>query len=467
MTTSSTQAYFNQVYAHAREAGCNHVQSALCAAQSAIETGWGKHVKGNSYFGVKASRSWKGKVQSFTTHEVIKGKRVKLTQKFRAYDSKVDSIRDYAKVMTHKFNKAWSADTMAGAAEGLKKGRYGAYATDPDYSKKVLGTMRSRAKAAQDSLGKGMAGVPLQKQTISVRETKVPKSRKLERGSEGIDVEDLQTKLRAKGFYHGDIDGKFGGGTEAAVMHFQRDAGLLVDGEYGPATHAKLKAWSKPASKIERGNVVYVNQHSIRNQPCAPLLVETLSYAIVSVYGPGTRAEIYSGGQNRKSRGGRRTGSIRHDNYGPGGRALDAHIFDVSGRQIRGLDLGKLAQYWLAMKYGGAGIEMSGGGIHLDNWTTPPPGGGMFWTYKYSDRTHYGAKLKQMLVDGAAGIKPERYQVPVITRPGEVVHLPATEAGKTTPILVGGIIGTALTGAGWWWGSLMKDLETFATWIGF
>lgn len=474
MTISKQQAFFNQVYAHAREAGCNHIQSALCAAQSAIETGWGDHVKGNSYFGVKASRSWKGKVESFTTHEVIKGKRVKLTQKFRAYDTKVDSIRDYAKVMTHKFNKAWNATTMAAAAEGLKHGRYGAYATDPDYSKKVLGTMRSRAKAAQQTLAKAinMAGWAKQPKAPTVIETKSkvienagkPGMKKLVRGDEGIEVEDLQTRLRAKGFYAGDIDGKFGGGTEAAVMHFQRDAGLQIDGVFGPKTHAKLKTWTKPASKIERASVTYTNQHAIRNKKVLPALVDRLAHAIMVVYGPGARGEIYSGGQDRKGRGSRRTGSIRHDDYGLGGRAMDVHVFDVSGKQIVGVDLAKLGQYWLAAKYGSVGLEMAGGGIHLDDWAPPPPGGGLKWQYAYSRRKPYAAEIDAKLEAGVNGIFPDLYRVPVITTPGKTVTV---ETGKNERILVGGGIGVALTGIAWWWGSLMEDLTRFANWIGF
>jgi len=57
---------------------------------------------------------------------------------------------------------------------------------------------------------------------------------------EGPDVSALQQRLAASGFSPGTIDGKFGNGTEAAVLAFQRSEGLLADGVVGPQTRAKL-----------------------------------------------------------------------------------------------------------------------------------------------------------------------------------------------------------------------------------
>ncbi len=59
-------------------------------------------------------------------------------------------------------------------------------------------------------------------------------------GSTGPDVTQLQQQLAAKGFNPGAIDGNFGGGTEAAVVAFQKSAGLLSDGVAGPQTLAAL-----------------------------------------------------------------------------------------------------------------------------------------------------------------------------------------------------------------------------------
>lgn len=58
----------------------------------------------------------------------------------------------------------------------------------------------------------------------------------LQRGSSGPDVALLQQKLLEKGFNPGVLDSNFGGGTEAALLAFQRSEGLLADGIAGPRT---------------------------------------------------------------------------------------------------------------------------------------------------------------------------------------------------------------------------------------
>ena len=71
----------------------------------------------------------------------------------------------------------------------------------------------------------------------------------LKLGSQGQDVRNLQSKLKALGFYKGTVDGDFGEATEKAVKAFQKQYGLTVDGKVGSATMAKLqtaKATVKP-----------------------------------------------------------------------------------------------------------------------------------------------------------------------------------------------------------------------------
>ena len=62
----------------------------------------------------------------------------------------------------------------------------------------------------------------------------------LRRGSTGPEVSRLQARLKERGFNPGQVDGDFGGGTEAAVLAFQKSAGLLADGIAGPRTLAAL-----------------------------------------------------------------------------------------------------------------------------------------------------------------------------------------------------------------------------------
>jgi len=63
----------------------------------------------------------------------------------------------------------------------------------------------------------------------------------LKEGSTGPAVVRLQTRLKTVGFNPGRADGDFGPATAAALIGFQKSAGLLADGIAGPRTLAALK----------------------------------------------------------------------------------------------------------------------------------------------------------------------------------------------------------------------------------
>ena len=53
-------------------------------------------------------------------------------------------------------------------------------------------------------------------------------------------IKELQTELKALGYYTGEVDGIYGAGTINAVKAAQKDCGIKEDGIYGPGTHACL-----------------------------------------------------------------------------------------------------------------------------------------------------------------------------------------------------------------------------------
>ncbi len=59
-------------------------------------------------------------------------------------------------------------------------------------------------------------------------------------GSRGSEVTKLQNALKAKGYFHVNATGYYGGITTEAVKKFQRDHGLKVDGIAGPQTKGAL-----------------------------------------------------------------------------------------------------------------------------------------------------------------------------------------------------------------------------------
>ena len=62
----------------------------------------------------------------------------------------------------------------------------------------------------------------------------------LQEGSTGPAVAKLQAKLKKIGFNPGRVDGDFGPATKAALIGFQKSAGLLADGIAGPRTQTAL-----------------------------------------------------------------------------------------------------------------------------------------------------------------------------------------------------------------------------------
>lgn len=115
-----------------------------------------------------------------------------------------------------------------------------------------------------------------------------------------------------------------------------------------------------------RAALTMTNRGATRNHPITTYLSDKIRESVAAVYGRGYRVEVFSGGQDAKGAGGKRTGSTRHDDHGQGGEAADLYVIGPDGKRLRGADLAKLGQYWRAKKYGGVGLEMAGGGIHLD-----------------------------------------------------------------------------------------------------
>jgi flagellum-specific peptidoglycan hydrolase FlgJ len=110
-------------------------------AQAAMETGWGKHVKGNNIMGVK-SHGKKDRLM-VQTHEVIDGKRIKVRDNFRQYDSYDDSIADYGSFLQQnkRYKPMLQAATLQEQVEALGKS---GYATDPEYADKVMAIAKSK-----------------------------------------------------------------------------------------------------------------------------------------------------------------------------------------------------------------------------------------------------------------------------------------------------------------------------------
>jgi flagellar protein FlgJ len=119
-------------------------------AQAAVETGWGKkELKtadgNNSYnvFNIKAGSQWTGSTVVRDVSEYVHGNMVKSAEKFRVYGSYEEAFADYAKLLgnSSRYASALNQDAQ-GFATGLQQG---GFATDPNYSSKIMGVVNSNA----------------------------------------------------------------------------------------------------------------------------------------------------------------------------------------------------------------------------------------------------------------------------------------------------------------------------------
>ena len=125
----------------------------------------------------------------------------------------------------------------------------------------LLGTLRDQiaglASSATGGTGAtgatGATGSAGSTGTTTTTTTSAPSGSSLLRvGSRGQAVTNLQRQLAGLGFNPGPIDGIFGPKTKAAVVAFQRAAGITVDGIVGPQTRAAMSSFSTGTSSGDK-----------------------------------------------------------------------------------------------------------------------------------------------------------------------------------------------------------------------
>lgn len=113
-------------------------------AIAALETGWGqsmiKNESGQSthnYFGIKAQKS-ESDFTVNTTTEYLQGKPQTVQARFKSYDSPADGIDGFADFILNNPRYSGALDHAGNPERFLAEIHKAGYATDPDYSKKVI-----------------------------------------------------------------------------------------------------------------------------------------------------------------------------------------------------------------------------------------------------------------------------------------------------------------------------------------
>ena len=138
-------AFIAELYPHAeRVAAKIGVDPAVLIAQSALETGWGRHVINNQYgqssynlFNIKADAQWPGRRVNVQTIEYRDGIAVRERANFRHYQNIAQSFTDYAQlILTEpRYREARQAQNANQYARALQRS---GYATDPHYADKIM-----------------------------------------------------------------------------------------------------------------------------------------------------------------------------------------------------------------------------------------------------------------------------------------------------------------------------------------
>ena len=126
-----------------------NIPIAVLLAQAAQETGWGRTVVANAYFGIKG-KSPDGASVKFGTTEVVNGKVVHETDAFRAYKDFAEAADDYGQFLNnnprYKAAFLFPNDPKRFIEELVKAG----YASDPHYAKSLNSIIATHNLAQYD-----------------------------------------------------------------------------------------------------------------------------------------------------------------------------------------------------------------------------------------------------------------------------------------------------------------------------
>ncbi len=120
------------------------VDPRVLLAQSALETGWGRHMvrspdgsNSNNLFNIKADRRWDGASAQVSTLEFRGGVAQRENAAFRSYESYEDSFRDYVSFLKGSSRYQMAIESAGDPYDYVRQLQDAGYATDPKYAEKI------------------------------------------------------------------------------------------------------------------------------------------------------------------------------------------------------------------------------------------------------------------------------------------------------------------------------------------
>jgi len=145
---------------------------------------------------------------------------------------------------------------------------------DGEYGEATAAAVKAFQAAMRNLWDDGIAGPDTQNALYSSSAKKADKAvastgSKLQQGSEGDAVKTLQKRLKELGYLTGSADGKYGEATKAAVIAFQKNNGLTVDGIAGAGTQNKLYSSSAKKAGSTSSNGSSTNSNVVTSDKIA------------------------------------------------------------------------------------------------------------------------------------------------------------------------------------------------------
>ena len=260
--------FVQDVWPHAEQASkALGVSPEVLVAQSALETGWGKHAMqfpdgkpSNNLFGIKAGKDWNGPTLAKATLEFRDGVMQTEVAQFRAYDSIAQSLSDYVNLIQSKSRYQGALQHQGNDANYVRGLQQAGYATDPEYADKIMNIMQSvftpEVLVAQSALetgwgkhamqfpdgkpsnnlfgikaGKDWNGPTLAKATLEFRDgvmqTEVAQFRAYDSIAQSLS--DYVNLIQSKSRYQGALQHQ---GNDANYVRGLQQAGYATDPEY-------------------------------------------------------------------------------------------------------------------------------------------------------------------------------------------------------------------------------------------
>jgi flagellar protein FlgJ len=147
--------FVSDLWPHAEKAAnAIGISPQALVAQSALETGWGKHSmrladgqQAFNLFGIKADSRWDGPTLTKPTLEFRGGVMQTEIAHFRVYESIPDALDDYVEFIKDSSRYQNALDHKGDDTHYLKQLQQGGYATDPQYANKIINIMQGQTLA--------------------------------------------------------------------------------------------------------------------------------------------------------------------------------------------------------------------------------------------------------------------------------------------------------------------------------